>query len=288
MTQARETVRVAGPLLVFGGPYSNLEATEAMLAEARRRRIPAGNIICTGDLAAYCADPQGVVDRLREAGIHIVMGNCEESLAASAADCGCGFAEDSACAIASSEWYAYADRHIDAASRAWMATLPRRLDIVFAGRRLAVVHGGVTQINRFVFASGTAAIAEELTSAACDGVIAGHCGLPFSREIYGRLWHNAGAIGMPANDGTPRVWYSLLTSTDAGIRIEHHALAYDHGTAAAKMRQRGLLPGYAAALESGFWPSCDVLTPAEIAERGQPIEPSIRLWRTSPPATRRA
>jgi predicted phosphodiesterase len=287
MTHACESVNVTGPLLVFGGPYSNLEATEAMLAEARRRRIPARNIICTGDLVAYCADPQDVVDRLREADIRIVMGNCEESLAASAADCGCGFAEDSACAIASSEWYAYADRHIDTVSRAWMAKLPRRLDIECAGRRLAVVHGGITQINRFVFASSDQAIAEELAAAGCDGVLAGHCGLPFTSVIDGRLWHNAGTIGMPANDGTPRVWYSLLTPTDEGIRIEHHALDYDHLTAAAKMRQRGLLPGYAAALESGLWPSCDVLTPAEITERGRPIEPAVMLWRTSPPATGR-
>jgi hypothetical protein len=50
-------MKVTGPLLVFGGPYSNLEATKAMLAEARRRAIAPGNIVCTGDLVAYCARP---------------------------------------------------------------------------------------------------------------------------------------------------------------------------------------------------------------------------------------
>jgi predicted phosphodiesterase len=215
---------------------------------------------------------------LRGAGIRIVMGNCEESLAAGSEDCGCGFAEGSACAIASSEWYAYANDRVDRASRAWMAALPRRLDIDFAGRRLAVVHGGVTSINRFVFASSGAAIAEELTAAACDGVIAGHCGLPFTRVLDGQLWHNAGAIGMPANDGTPRVWYSLLVPTEAGVRIEHHALDYDHRAAAAKMRRCGLLPGYAACLGSGLWPSCDVLTAVELAQRGRRLEPTAVLW----------
>jgi len=48
------------------------------------------------------------------------MGNCEESLAAQAADCGCGYAEDSACAVLSGQWYAYADRNVDADSRLWM------------------------------------------------------------------------------------------------------------------------------------------------------------------------
>src|SRR5215472_14056345 len=96
----RET-KVTGPLLVFGGPYSNLEATEAILGEARCRAIPPGNIVCTGDLVAYCADPQRVIDLLRSSGIRIIMGNCEESLGAQAADCGCGFAEDSTCAVLS-------------------------------------------------------------------------------------------------------------------------------------------------------------------------------------------
>jgi hypothetical protein len=42
--------KITGPLLVFGGPYSNLEATKAILAEARRCAIPPNNIVCTGDL----------------------------------------------------------------------------------------------------------------------------------------------------------------------------------------------------------------------------------------------
>ena len=32
----RNLGRIDGPLLVFGGPYSNIEATRAVLAEARR------------------------------------------------------------------------------------------------------------------------------------------------------------------------------------------------------------------------------------------------------------
>src|SRR5277367_268628 len=54
-------VRLDGPLLVFGGSYSNLEATTAILAEARRRAIAPSHILCTGDVVAYGADPQPVV-----------------------------------------------------------------------------------------------------------------------------------------------------------------------------------------------------------------------------------
>jgi hypothetical protein len=45
---------VEAPLLVFGGPYSNLGAVLAMRARASDLGIPASRSICTGDVVAYC------------------------------------------------------------------------------------------------------------------------------------------------------------------------------------------------------------------------------------------
>jgi hypothetical protein len=67
-----------GPVLVFGGPYGNLEATRALRRAARRLRVPAERTICTGDVVAYAADPQATVDLLREWACPVLMGNCEE------------------------------------------------------------------------------------------------------------------------------------------------------------------------------------------------------------------
>ncbi len=86
-----ETLRFDGPALVFGGPYSNLQATTAVLAEAGRLGIPPERIICTGDLVAYCGDPNATIELVRRSDIHVVMGNCDEQLARDAQDCGCGF-----------------------------------------------------------------------------------------------------------------------------------------------------------------------------------------------------
>jgi predicted phosphodiesterase len=277
-----QVVAPSGSLLVFGGPYGNLQATMAVLDEARRRAIPAENVLCTGDLTAYCADPQPVIELIRASGIRTVMGNCEEALAAGDADCRCGYAEDSACAALAVGWYSYVDRHVDAGSRRWMAALPRRINVEIGGRRLAVVHGGITSINRFVFASSEQAIDEGLDASGCDGVIGGHCGLPFTIERGGRIWHNAGVIGMPANDGTSRVWFSVLTPSADGVAIAHYALSYDHQTTAKRMRSCGLPDGYAAALESGLWPSCDVLPAVELSARGRPITPRTVFWKLRP------
>jgi uncharacterized radical SAM superfamily Fe-S cluster-containing enzyme len=280
MNSSNPLIHADGPLIIFGGPYSNLEATQAILDQAADLNIPPRRIICTGDVVAYGADPGATVQLVREAGCHVVMGNCEESLAAGATDCGCGFPEGSACEQRSVAWFAHAVGALTVDARAWMAGLPRRLDIAIGEYRLAVVHGGVERLNQFIFASTAAATkVEELTKAGVDGIIAGHCGLPFTQTVGERLWHNAGAIGMPANDGTPRVWYSLLVPEADGLAVDHRATDYDHEMAAAKMRRAGLPEDYATALLTGLWPSCDVLPWKEIRERGVPLQEGRVSWR---------
>lgn len=268
-----------GPVLVFGGPYSNLQATEALLAEAARLGIPPARILCTGDVVAYGADPAATLDRVMESGCAAIAGNCEENLAGARPDCGCGFEEGTACDLLSRAWYPYAAARVSEAQRRWMAALPARLVLEIGGRRLAVIHGGAAETARFLFASASEEeLAAEIAATGCDGVIAGHCGIPFARMAGGGLWLNAGAIGMPANDGTPRSWFALLRPQGQGLRAEIRPLSYDHAAAAAAMRAAGLPEGYAAALGSGLWPSCDVLPPAERARRGQPLEAFNLDW----------
>lgn len=269
-------------VLIFGGPYGNLEATSALFAEAERLHIPDHRIICTGDVVAYCADPQATVDLIRARNIAVVQGNCEESLARRADDCGCGFEDGTACQSLADQWYAHADAHLTDDARIWMGRLPERIDLTLGGKRLAVIHGGVSVINQFVFASdGEGAISAELDLAGTDGVIGGHCGLPFSKIVGSRLWHNSGALGMPANDGTPRVWFSLVSPDADGLLITHHALSYDHRTAAAKIRAAGLPRGYADCLETGRWPSLDVLPDQEKSKSGEPLSLPPVYWPAS-------
>jgi len=49
------------------------------------------------------------------------------------------------------------------------------------------------------------------------------------------------------------------------------------------MRTAGLPEGYAAALETGLWPSCDVLPAAELAGRGAALAPGSVAWADAGP-----
>lgn len=275
MKIATMTADKAHPLLVFGGPYSNLQATRAIRAEAERLALPAGNVVCTGDVIAYAASPEETASLIRDWGIAVVAGNCEVQLALGAEDCGCGFEEGSACEQLSRGWYPFSLDNTSEATRRWMAGLPARIDVSYAGFRIAALHGGAHQNNRFLFASERAALEAEFATATadrdCDLVVAGHAGLPFVTALVRGTWVNAGVIGMPANDGTPDGWYALFTPGPDGLEVSLRRLPYDYVSAAAGMRRSGHANGYARCLVTGLWPSLDVLPETERRQTGQPL-----------------
>lgn len=265
------------PLVVFGGSYSNLRATDRLREVVATLAIPPHNVVCTGDVVAYCAEPVETAALIRDWGCHVIQGNCEQQLATGADDCGCNFEEGTACDLLAKGWYPFANRLITPELRSWMASLPETLTFSFAGLTFRVVHGGVTETAKWVFASQADVIERELAMANADVVIAGHCGVPFIAEAGRRIWFNTGALGMPANDGTPDVWYGLVTPLgERSVRLTTHRLTYDNTTAAAAMRRFGHANPYARTLVTGLWPSLDVFPQAEKAATGRRIAERAR------------
>ena len=246
------------PLVLFGGACSNLEALTA-LAEVVGDR-PA---ISTGDLVAYAARPAETVARFRALGWPTIAGNCEKRIAEGAEACGCGFEDGSTCDLLSKGWYPFALAAVGDEDRVWMSTLPDMATFVQGRRRYAVIHGGATDISRFLWPSSPSADFEaeialiEDLAGPVDGVVAGHCGLAFHRMIGDHQWINAGAIGLPPHDGRPETRYAVLTDGD----VVFHRLSYDYETERQAMTDAGLVQGYDQTLSTGIWPSEEVLPP---------------------------
>jgi len=260
MSTVKQLGELRGPLLIFGGPYGNLQATQAMKAVAEHLGIPVQNTFCTGDMVAYCGEPFETIELIRDWGVHVVMGNCEESLVSDAPDCGCGFEAGTTCSLLSVDWYRYAQGQVTAEQKQWMQRLPARIDLSLAGRAIALVHGGVSQINQFFFPSTSENIkAQELSQAKVDIVIGGHSGIPFGHKVGDGAWLNCGVLGMPANDATTDGWYLIMQVEDAVLKARWHRLAYDAPKAAQVMMDVGLCGDYQEALLTGVWPSMDIL-----------------------------
>lgn len=267
-------------LLVFGGPYSNLAATQAMYEVAQELAFKPKQIICTGDAIAYCADPEATIRLLMDWGIHWIKGNCEQAIADKRNDCGCGFDEGSACSLLSNEWFAFSRQNIPEVLHTTLNALPESILCEWGPVSILVVHATPFSMNHFVFSSSSLQDKQRwIQQTHVDVILAGHSGIPFGQRLdNNKAWLNAGVIGMPANDGQAVGWYLILTRTETTIKAQWLPLHYDVDNSIQRMNAYNMCPAYAQALNSGLWPSQDVLPESERAVSGVPIKPFELIW----------
>ncbi len=265
--------KLSDKILVFGGVYSNLQALEALYAKAEELQISAKNIICTGDLVAYCAQPVECVRFIKNWGINCIAGNVEINLANGIDDCGCNFEDGGRCDTHSKQWYQYLKQELSPDEINWMAGLPLYLRFMFDQKSIFVLHGSLENTSEFIFKSTPKKVKEaQFFSAKADVILAGHCGLPFKENINNKFWVNAGVIGMPANDGTKRVWYALIESFDNLNQAHLKPLDYNHELTANLMINKPLPQIYRQTLLTGLWDNCEILPAKETKMQGISIK----------------
>ena len=153
-----------------------------------------------------------------------------------------------------------------------MGTLPEFLQFEIGGRKIWIVHGGVSNISEHIFQSTPwESKQRQIKKAGVDIIIGGHCGLPFMDWDKNKAWFNAGVIGMPANDGTPRVWYLVLSEEETGLACELCSMEYDFESMARRMEQAGLPDEYVKNIRNGLWPDMNQLPDPERKMQGIPL-----------------
>lgn len=265
--------KLSGKTLVFGGVYSNLQALEALKQIAEKEHIAPENCICTGDIVGYCAQPEETVQLFKLWGAKSIVGNVEIQLREKAEDCGCEFKEGSRCDGFSQLWYPFAQSKLSENSLDFLKTLPNNLHFEFAKKKVTVLHGSYFNVSEFIFKSTPWTVKQpnfETTNA--DVIIAGHCGLPFHDLEGDKIWLNPGVIGMPANDGSPSVWYAILDDSTETFSFSHKTLEYNYKLT-SKLMQNGLLPKeYSRTIVTGIWDNTEILPPIETGLQGFGIQ----------------
>ena len=102
-----------------------------------------------GDRRNWRSGVTKLTTRQRAIGAAVVAGTVERQIAGDGKDCGCGFVPGSAYAELSKGWYACARASFAAAEHEQMLDLTDRVVISQAGKRFAVIHGGLANILRF-------------------------------------------------------------------------------------------------------------------------------------------
>jgi len=262
----------AGKLLLFGGVYSNLQALEKLIQIADEAGIPPENCISTGDLTGYCAQPEETVQLFQKWGAVSIAGNVELQLANDSEDCGCDFKSGSRCDDFSKMWFPYTKGRLSKESLDSMKNIPEYISFDYGNKKVTVVHGNYGNTSEFIFKSNATESKERcFKETKSDIIIAGHCGLPFHQTIKEKVWLNPGVIGMPANDGTPRVWYMMLDIVNGEVIYTHHSFEYDAETAQKLMYKNHLPEAYGDTLTSGIWDNMEILPELEKMGQGIPI-----------------
>ncbi len=264
---------ITGKTLLFGGVYSNLQALEALKQVAEKENIAPENCICTGDIVGYCAQPEESVQLFKLWGAKSIVGNVEIQLRENADDCGCDFREGSRCDGFSQLWYPYAQSKLSENSLDFLKTLPNYINFNYADKKVSVVHGSYFNVSEFIFKSSSWATKQpNFEATKSDVIIAGHCGLPFHHQEKDNLWLNPGVIGMPANDGSPAVWYAILEDTQNTLSFTHKTLNYNYKLTSTLM-QNGLLPEeYSRTIVTGIWDNTEILPAIESGLQGFGIQ----------------
>ena len=268
---SRATARIA----LFGGIYSNHHALESAIADCRARGIE--TICCLGDLGAFGPHPDLVFPLIREHGVRTLAGNYDDSIARGLSDCQCGYTDprDEHYARLS---YRYTFQRTSPANRRFLAELPSEIRLVLGGWRVLLCHGSPRRQNEFLWESTTSdAFLERLCDVHRADVIAvTHTGIKWKRRLpSGRLFINAGVLGRPENDGTPRVWYTVLEPSEGaacpadGIAVEFVPVDYDHEALAREMEREDLPREFIETIRTGWWTTCLEVLPQKERRRGR-------------------
>lgn len=81
---------------------------------------------------------------------------------------------------------------------------------------------------------------------------------------------NVGVLGRPENDGTSRVWFTMLETDPAGgWKAEFMPVVYDHRRLAREMREEGIPEEFVETVLTGWWTTCLEVLPAKERGRGK-------------------
>ena len=224
---------------IFSDVHANLEALEAVLADARDNKCT--HFVCLGDVVGYNANPHECVERIREMDCPIVKGNHDEqaSLVESSRD----FNEMAEAAI---QW---TRDHLSDADKDWLRELKLQQQV----HDFTIVHATLDSPEQWGYVFNNLDAAASFAYQQTSVCFFGHTHVPMAfvrdegvqREHIEKLriepnkkyFINVGSVGQP-RDADWHAAYCIYHIDDNVV--EQRRLKYDLATAQKKIIDTGL------------------------------------------------
>ncbi|MDQ2766938.1 MAG: metallophosphatase family protein [Gemmatimonadota bacterium] len=228
-------------IAVLADVHGNLRALDVVLADIADH---APDItVNLGDCVSGPLDAAGTAERLMDAGLVTIRGNCDRQLV----DRPIASMGDSDRAAAS---------RLSAAQLAWLGVLPQTVVI----GDVLLCHGTPSSDSAYLLesvsaagarAASTAEVRERLHAVSQALVLCAHSHIPRSVDLAeGRMIVNPGSVGLPAysddtgfahvmETGTPHARYAIVERRGARWHVHFRVLEYDWDAAASDAYREG-------------------------------------------------
>lgn len=211
-----------------------------------------------GDLVGYAPWPNEVVGMLSSAGIAGVAGNYDSTVAFDYKHCGCR-ADDAEAEALAHRSFQWTKTHVTPATRAFLRTLPFRIDIRPAGGHVShptviLLHGNHVLNTVYVHQGRTDSFLDGIGTGVGakpgDVVAMGHTHIAWHREVNGVHYLNTGSVGRP-KDGDARAGFVVLDIHDETVSVDFTRVGYDIDATVAGILESGLPHEFAEFLRAG-------------------------------------
>ncbi len=232
---------------VIADVHANLPALDAVLRHAAAQG--AGEIWNLGDSVGYGPFPEATIQRLRAEEALSIAGNYDLKVLKTPRKLDRWRQSKDPLKL---QGFVWTHAQLSAASRDWLASLPRQRRLKIDKLRLLLVHGSPARDEEPVDDSTPDRRLRELAEVArARLILCGHAHRPSERRSDGVHFFNAGSVGLPA-DGDPRACYGLLQHRQGVLQLTHHRVEYDVERTVAALRAAELPDAFAAMLRRGL------------------------------------
>ncbi|HWH68531.1 MAG TPA: metallophosphoesterase family protein [Candidatus Sulfotelmatobacter sp.] len=216
--------------------HSNYHALDAVLSDVTARGVD--RVICLGDITLKGPLPKECVDRIRQLGCPVVLGNTDACYHPN-------FHPHLFPSHNESQVAAQADfeRHVAALpedDRQWLQGFPLLLQENWEGVRVELFHASPTHNYVLVMPWATTDQLAALRTSTETAIAAfGHCHRAFVRVAHGCTVINSGSVGLPF-DGDARSSYALVDVEEGRTSAAIVRVAYDAEAAIKAARDAGM------------------------------------------------
>ena len=225
-------------IAVISDIHGNMQALNAVIEDITEQECD--SIFVLGDYAMAGPQPREAIqffmDKLNNKKYNMIQGNTDLMLAKYSEDL-YDRLQDAAPIMADA--MKYDAKELDNLEKAFLLTLPEKMEVTVDGVKFLLVHGSPRRNNEDILPDVRLDKVEEmLTGVKADVILCGHTHIPCGFQTRTKKTViNAGSVGRPFTP-EPKACYLTIVVENGKCEYEHHFIEYDKNAAYEILRKR--------------------------------------------------